>query len=72
MRPWVPLDFPLMLTGHSFSQVCVGGRLSLMMYVHTYDFLCIHDYGLLVHGKTGGVGWYTRWKRQALRKSVGC
>ena len=59
MRPRVPLGFHLMLTGHSLFQVCVGGRLSLMMYMHTYDFLCIPDYGLLVQGKTGGVCWYT-------------
>ena len=70
MRPWVPLGFHLMLTGYNFSQVCVGGRLSLTMCVYTYDFLCIIDCGLFVQGKTGGVGWYIGWKRQALRKSV--
>ena len=63
MRPRVPLGFHLMLTGHSFSQVCVGGRLSLTMCVYTYDFLCVIDCGLLVQGKTGGVDWYTGWKR---------
>ena len=57
MRPRVPLGFHLMLIGHSFSQVCVGGRLSVTMWVHVYEFLCIIDCGLLVHEKTGGVGW---------------
>ena len=41
MRPRVPLGFHLILTGRSLSQVCVGGRLSLMMCVYTYDFLCV-------------------------------
>ena len=69
MRPWVPLGFHLMSTGLSLFQVCVGGRLSLMMCMHTYDFLHIPDNGLFVQGKTGGVGWFIGWKRQALRKS---
>ena len=59
MRPQAPLGFYLTSTGHSLFKVCIGGRLSLMMCVHTYGFLCIPDYGLLVQGKTGGVGWYT-------------
>ena len=74
--PWdvtqVILGSHLMLIGHNLSQVCVKGRLSLTMYVYTYDFLCIPDYGLLVQGKIGGVGWYIGWKRQALRKFAGC
>ena len=48
MRPRVPPGFHLMLTGHSLSQVCVGGRLSLTMCVYTYEFLCVIDCGLLV------------------------
>ena len=48
MRPRVPLGFHLMLTGHNFSQVRVGGWLILMMCVYTYDFLCVIDCGLLV------------------------
>ena len=56
--PWDETPgFHLMLTGHSFSQVCVGGRLSLTMCVHVYEFLCVIDFGLLVQGKTEGVGW---------------
>ena len=51
MRPRVPLGYHLMLTGHNLFQVCVGGRLSVTMSVHTYDFLCIPDYGLLEQGK---------------------
>ena len=50
------------LTGHSLSQVCVGGRFSLKMCVYTSNFLCIIDCGLLVQGKTEGVGWYTSGK----------
>ena len=46
MRPRVHLGFHLMLIGHSLSQVCVGGRLSLTM--STYDFLCVIDCELLV------------------------
>ena len=57
MRPRVPLGFHLMLTGHSFSRVCVGGRLSLTICVYVYEFLCVIDCGLLVQGKAGGVGW---------------
>ena len=50
--PRLPFD-----TSHSFSQVCVEGRLGLTMCVHVYEFLCVIDCGLLVQGKTGGVGW---------------
>ena len=57
MRPRVPMGFYLMLTGHSFSQVCVGGRLSLPTCVHVYEFLCVIDCGMLVQGQIGGVGW---------------
>ena len=68
MRPRVPLGFHLMLTGRSPSHVCGGGRLSLTICVYTYDSLCVIDFGLLVQGKIGGVGWYIGWKRQALKK----
>ena len=38
------------------------------MCVYTYDSLCVIDCGLLVQGKTGGVGWYTGWKKASLEK----
>ena len=46
----------------SFPGVCKG-QVELTMCVYTYEFLCIIDCGLLVQGKTGGVGWCTGWKR---------
>ena len=68
MRPRVPLGFHLMLIGHSFSQMCVGGRLSVTMCVYIYEFLCVTDNGLLVQGKDGGVSWYTWWKKASFEK----
>ena len=59
-----------MLIGHSFSQVCVGGRLSLMMCVYTYDILCIIDCGLLVQGKNGGVGRLVHWVEKASLEKI--
>ena len=47
--------FHLMLIGLILSQGCVGGRLSLNMYVYTYDFGATNC-GLLVQGKIGGGG----------------
>ena len=40
----------LTLTGNSLSQVCVGGRQSLDMWIYTYD-LRATNCGLLVQGK---------------------
>ena len=69
MRPRIPLDFLLGLTGCSLFQVCNGNGFSLLFMC---KFLYVTDCGLLVQRKARRVGWWSGWRKKALKKFAGC